>query len=191
MQMGTPSPLHRYSFQDYLAVEEVSTVKHEFLNGEIYAMAGGSVLHAALSAALIASLHAQLRGRCRVYSSDLRIRVLATGLASYADAAVVCGPVETDPANSDAVTNPTTLVEVLSPSTIDYDLGEKFHHYERVPSVRAVIYVWQDVRQIELRERTASDGWRVQKFGQEQQAPIECLDCRIDVDTLYAEAGGP
>ena len=78
--------LHQYSFADYLALEEVSTVRHEFLDGEIYGMAGGTVLHAALSAAIIGTLHAQLAGRCRVYSSDLRIRVPATGLATYADA---------------------------------------------------------------------------------------------------------
>src|SRR5438128_717933 len=121
--MAVPVRLHHHSFRDYLAVEEVSTVKHEYLDGEIYAMAGGSVLHAALSAAMVAALHAQIRGRCRVYSSDLRIRVRATGLATYPDVSVVCGPVKTDPESDDTVVNPTAVVEVLSPGTIDYDLG--------------------------------------------------------------------
>ncbi len=183
--------LHRYSFQDYLALEEVSTVKHEFLDGEIYGMAGGSVLHAALSAAMIAALHRQLREHCRVYSSDLRSRVPATGLATYADATVVCGAIETDPDNADTVTNPTALLEVLSPGTIDYDLGEKFEHYKQSPSVRAVIYVWQDRRRIELRERGNGGAWRVQAFEQGQVASVESLGCHIDVDTLYGEAGGP
>src|SRR5262249_5785101 len=100
---------HRHSFKEYLAVEEVSTAKHEYLEGEIYAMAGGSVLHAALSAATLAALHAQLGGRCRVYSSDLRIRVRATGLASYPDVTVVCGAAETDPESADTVINPTLV----------------------------------------------------------------------------------
>jgi Uma2 family endonuclease len=186
--VGTTFRLHRYSLQDYLALEEVSTVKHEFLDGEIYAMAGGSVLHAALSAAAVALLHAQVPADCRVYSSDLRIRVRATGLATYADAAVVCGPVETDPDNVDTVINPAALVEVLSPSTIDYDLGEKCEQYKRVPSVRALIYVWQDRRQVELHERTP-DGWRVRAFGPGQTASVESLSCHIDVDTLYVGAG--
>jgi Uma2 family endonuclease len=189
--VGTPGRLHRYSFEDYLALEQVSTVKHEFLEGEIYGMAGGSVLHAALSAAIVAALHVQLRGRCRVYSSDLRTRVLATGLASYADATVVCGAVETDPENVDTVTNPTLLVEVLSPATIDYDLGEKFEHYKRSPSVSAVLYVSQDHRRIELRERTVDDSWRAQVFEAGQAVTIEMPTCRIDVDAIYAEAGGP
>lgn len=72
-------------------------------------------MHAALSARMVALLHAQRPGDCQVYSSDLRVRVQATGLASYADATVVCGPVETDPDNADTVTNPTVLVEVLQP----------------------------------------------------------------------------
>ena len=187
--MGTPIRLHRYSFQDYLALEEISTIKHEFLDGEIYAMAGGTVLHAALSAGMVAQLHAGVPGGCHVYSSDLRIRVQATGLASYADAAVICGPVETDPDNADTVVNPIALVEVLSPSTIDYDLGEKCEHYKQIPSARALLYVWQDRRQIELRQRTG-DGWETQVCGQGQTAWIASLSCRIDVDTLYASAEG-
>ena len=187
--MRAPVPLHRYSFRDYLAVEEVSTVKHEFFDGEIYAMAGGSVLHAALSAAMLALLHAQFRGRCRVYSSDLRIRVLATAIATYADVAIVCGPIETDPDNDDTVVNPTALVEVLSPSTIDYDLGEKFEQYKQIPSLRAVIYVWQDRRQIEIRERATDGSWRVRSTAQAEEARIDALNCRIDAEALYADAG--
>jgi Uma2 family endonuclease len=191
MHVGTPIRLHGYSFQDYLALEEVSTVKHEYLDGEIYGMAGGSVLHAALSAAMVTTLSNQLGGRCRVYSSDLRTRVAATGLATYADAAIVCGRIETDPDNQDTVTNPAALVEVLSPSTIDYDLGEKFEHYKQVPAVRAVVYVWQDRRNIEIRERAADGSWRVQIVEAGEVGSIESLDCRIEVDALYGAAGGP
>ena len=179
---------HRHSFQDYLAIEEVSTVRHEFLDGEIYAMAGGSVLHAALSAAVLAALHHQLEGRCRTYSSDLRVRVLATGLASYPDVTVVCGPPETDPENAETVVNPTVLVEVLSPATIDYDLGEKFEHYQRIPSLAAVVYVWQDRRQIEVRARR-DGGWTSVVAGAASVAVIECIACRIEVDALFADAG--
>jgi Uma2 family endonuclease len=188
--MSVSHRLHRYSFRDYLAVEEVSAVKHEFLDGEIYAMAGGFVLHAALSASALAVLHAQLKGRCRVFSSDLRIRVLATGLASYPDVTVVCGPVETDPESADTVVNPALVVEVLSPGTMDYDLGEKLDHYRRIPSLTAVVYVWQDRRQIEVRERR--DGvWATVAAGPGAAVSIESVACRFDVDALYADAGSP
>jgi Uma2 family endonuclease len=189
--MGVPSRLHHHSFQDYLAVEEISTVRHEFLAGEIYAMAGGSVLHAALSAAVLASLHAQLAGRCRVYSSDLRIRVRSTGLASYPDVTIVCGTVETDPESAGTVVNPTAVVEVLSPGTIDYDLGEKFEHYRQIPSLKAVVYLWQDRRQIEIRERMTEGAWRPGRLaGTGETATIEGLGCGLGVDALYADAGG-
>ena len=180
---------HRHSFQDYLAVEEISTVRHEYLDGEIYAMAGGSVLHAALAAATLAVLHHQLGGRCRVYSSDLRIRVRATGLASYPDVTVVCGAAETDPENAETVVNPTLVVEVLSPGTMDYDVGEKFDHYRQIPSLKAVLYVSQDKRQLEIRERT-DDEWKATQASTGGNVSTASIGCRLDVDALYADAGG-
>ena len=169
-------------------MEEVSTVRHEFLDGEIYAMAGGSVLHAALSAAALAALHSQLAGRCRVYSSDLRIRVRATGLASYPDVTVVCGAVETDPENAETVVNPALVVEVLSPGTMDYDLGEKFEHYRQIPSLTAVVYIWQDRRRVEIRERSGST-WKTTVIGPGEMATNAALGVGLDVDALYTDAG--
>ena len=99
--------LHRYTFQEYLALEASSTVRHEFLAGEIYAMAGGTPQHAALAMAVGAALLNQTRGGpYRVHSSDLRIRSLATGLTTYPDVSVVCGPYETDPQDKNTIVNP-------------------------------------------------------------------------------------
>jgi Uma2 family endonuclease len=185
-----PARLHSYSFRDYLQVEEMSGVKHEYLDGEIYAMAGRSLLHAALSGSILAMLHRQLSGRCRVYTSDLRVRVRATGLASYPDVTVVCGPIETDTENKDTVVNPSLVVEVLSPATIAYDLGKKFDHYAQMPSLKAVVYVWQDQPRIEVRERVGNV-WRTSVTESEGTAAISALDCRLDVDSLYDDAGAP
>jgi Uma2 family endonuclease len=187
--MTVPRQLHHYSFKDYLMVEEMNPVRHEFLNGEIYAMAGGTMLHAALSAAVLSSLDAQLAGRCRVFTSDLRIRALATGLASYPDVTILCGAAETDPESKDTIVNPTVVVEILSPATIDYDLGEKFDHYRLIPSIQAVVYLWQDRRQIEVRERTATGDWSVAATGAGSIARIEPIRCALDVDALYVRAG--
>lgn len=187
---GVPMRLHHYSFKDYLLVEETSAVKHEYLDGEIYAMAGGTILHAALTATASATLHSQLAGRCRVFSPDLRIRSLATGLACYPDVTVVCGKIETDPESKETVANPTVVIEVLSPATIDYDLGEKFDHFRQIPSLKAVVYVWQDRRHIEIRTRTTGDDWRAEVAEAGMIARVEPLGCRLDVDALYADAGG-
>jgi Uma2 family endonuclease len=91
-------PLHRYTYQDYVWLEEESSTRHEFLAGEIVAMAGGTPEHAVMAAEIIGQLREQLRqGPCRVFTSDLGVRVMATGLATYPDASVVCGPTERDP----------------------------------------------------------------------------------------------
>ena len=125
--MTAPAHNIHYSWADYLALEGSSNVKHEFLDGQIYGMAGGTPEHAALKAAVTGLLFSQIRGgRCRAHAPDLRVRVPETGLATYPDVTVVCGPRELHPEDQDAVTNPALIVEVLSKSTADYDRGDKF-----------------------------------------------------------------
>jgi Uma2 family endonuclease len=187
--MGAPSHLHGYSFREYLDLEAASNVKHEYLEGDIYAMAGGTPRHAALTLAVGAALLAQLRGGpCRAFSSDLRVRVLATGLATYPDVAVVCGPIERDPESEVTVVNPRVLVEVLSGSTERYDLGEKFEHYRRSPSLEAVLYVWQDEQTMELRSRQEGDTWGSQVFGAGDTVPLSSIGCALRVDDVYRDA---
>jgi Uma2 family endonuclease len=180
---------YRHSFADYLEIEEMSPVKHEFLNGEIYAMAGGTPEHAALCASLIVHLGALLRGRpCRVYTADLRVRVLATGLATYPDAAVICGEAERDPESPTHVTNPTVLFEVTSPGTEAYDRSEKREHYQQIDSLRELVIVSQRERQVEVWRRTA-DGWSNDIAGAGQTFDLPSIDGRLAVDDLYATAG--
>jgi Uma2 family endonuclease len=122
---------HRFTFEDYLRVEEDSIIRHEFLDGRIWAIAGGTPEHARSCANVIAQLSVGLAAqRCSVFTTDLRIRVRATGLATYPDVSVICGQVELDPSDPRRHTavNPRLLVEVLSPSTEDYDRGEKLEH---------------------------------------------------------------
>ncbi len=118
-----------YTFRDYLALEESGNVKHEFYQGEIYAMAGGTPAHAALQVAVPSLLFPQIRGgTCRAHGAVLRVRVLATGLATYPDVTPVCGPRELDPEDANTVVNPTVLFEVLSPGTAEFDRGGKFEN---------------------------------------------------------------
>jgi Uma2 family endonuclease len=188
--MIAPAPRHKHSLADYLAVEEMSAVRHEFLEGEIYAMAGGTPEHAALSAAAVVLLGSQLRGRpCRPYSADLRIRVPATGLATYADATIVCGEPERDRDSPTHVTNPTVIVEVLSPSTEDYDRGEKREHYQRVESLREYVLVAQSRPRIEVFSRTETGDWSVKVFGPGDVVDLGSVSCTFAVDELYRMAG--
>lgn len=183
---------HRYTFEEYLAVEAASReVRHEFLGGDIFAMAGGTPEHAALAAAVLGILSEQLRGKpCRPYSSDLRRRVLATGLATYADASVVCDPLERDPASSTHVTNPVLVVEVLSPSTVDYDRGEKREHYQRIPSLRVILLVASDGRRVELFVRHAPGAdFERHELGADGEVRVEGLGVRFGVAEVYERAG--
>jgi Uma2 family endonuclease len=190
--MGAPAHLHGYSFKEYLDLEGASNVKHEFLDGEIYAMAGGTPRHTALTLAVGGSLLAQLRGGpCRAFSSDLRIRVPATGLATYPDVAVVCGPLETDPDSDATVTNPKMIVEVLSASTKDYDLGEKFEHYRKLPSLQAVLYVWQTEERIELRTRMPDGSWSSRDARAVGAIAIDAIACNLNVEDVYRDASLP
>lgn len=184
------APSRHYTLEDYLSVEEMSAVRHEFLNGEIFAMAGGTPEHAALSAAAVVILGRRLEGRpCRPYSADLRIRVVATGLATYADAAVICGDPIRDPASPTHVTNPIVIVEVLSPSTEAYDRGEKREHYQQIASLREYMLVGQDTREVEVYARAEGGIWQRSIYRTEQTVNLPSIGVRFTVDELYNAAG--
>lgn len=187
--MSSTVPRRHYTYEEYLALDEASNVKLEYFAGDIYAMAGGTPEHAALCLQVGSSLNVQLEGKpCRVYGSDLRIRVLATGLATYPDASVVCGPLERDPEGKNTVLNPTLVAEVLSPSTADYDRGEKREHYQQIPSLLEIVVVAHDQRRIEVYRR-ASDGWVRHEAGPGEAIALDSIGCRLDVDALYERAG--
>lgn len=187
--MSFPAHVVRYTWQEYLALEAASNVKHEYLDGQIYAMAGGSPDHAALQVAVPSLLFPHLRhGRCRAHGSDLRIRVLATGLATYPDVTIICGPRELDPDDKLSVTNPSVLFEVLSPSTEDYDRGEKFAHYKRIPTLQQYVLVAQQERRIEVWTRDAPNSWSCVISGDGEIAELGSIGARLDVRELYEAA---
>ncbi|MGQ0504664.1 MAG: Uma2 family endonuclease [Myxococcaceae bacterium] len=180
--------LHRYTWIQYLALEESSTVKHEFFEGEIYAMAGGTPAHSALSLAVGSELRAQLKGKpCRAYNSDLRIRVAATGLGTYPDVSVVCGDLEHDSERlrgAVAVTNPTLIVEVSSASTESYDRGTKFDNYRQIPSLREYVIVSHRERLIEVFRREEQD-WIRTEAHVGGAISLESIDCVLTVAAIY------
>lgn len=180
---------HLFSYEEYLARERETGLKHEFLAGQIFAMAGGTPEHARLLAEVAFVLRGMIDPtRCRVFTSELKIRVEATGLATYPDVAVVCGDVALDGEDRNAVTNPLVLVEVLSPSTEAYDRGEKWAHYRRIPTLAAYVLVGQIPARLELYERQA-DGAYVHRIAEHGETlPLGCLSGSIAVDPLYAAA---
>jgi len=182
------------SFAEFLNLERSGSARHEFLDGQVYAMAGGTPEHGALAAAVIRELGVSLQGKpCRVYSSDVRVRVVATGLSTYPDASVVCGRLETDRDDADAIVNPTLLVEVLSAGTEAYDRGSKAAHYRRIPALREYVFCAQEEARIEVYRRTAEDHWELVEARAGGRVALASLGVTLDVDAVYTNplaAGG-
>ncbi len=174
-----------HSYDDYLRVLELSAVKLEYCDGEIYAMAGGTPTHADLAASITRLLGNALLGRCRVSSSDLKVRIEATGLSTFPDVTVVCGPRELAAIDPNAVTNPTLLIEVTSPSTEDYDRGEKLGHYKQLPSLATVLFVSHRRLQVTVVERSGT-GWNEREHRAGETVTLANPSVSFAVDELYA-----
>ena len=176
------------SYAEYLKFEEASETKHEYVNGEVYAMAGGSLEHARLASELIFLLREKFGpDGCRVFGSDLRLRVEATKRSAYPDVTIVCDDPETSALDRAAVTNPTVLIEVLSPSTESTDRIEKWAHYRRIPSLQAYVLVSQTEQRIEAYRRDGTR-WIYEEAGPSETLRIGGLEVDVAVDSLYANA---
>ncbi|MCA9561605.1 MAG: Uma2 family endonuclease [Myxococcales bacterium] len=183
--MGEAAKKSKLTYAEYLALEEASEGRHEFIDGEAYAMAGGTSRHAVVGANVIAALAQALRGRrCFPVAGSQRIRVPATGGAFYADATVVCDRYVHADDDPDGLTNPTVIVEVLSPSTQDYDRGEKFEHYRLLPSLQHYLLVTATEQSIQHRQRTG-DGWRI-TYHTDGALHLAALGIDLALDDVYA-----
>jgi Uma2 family endonuclease len=163
----------------------MSEMKLEYCDGEMYAMAGGTPAHADLAASAIGILRAALMGRCRVSTSDLKVRIEATALSTFPDVSVVCGDRELANIDRNAVTNPTLLVEVTSNSTEDYDRGAKLEHYKQCPSLQAVLFVSHRRQQVTVVSRNG-DAWNTREYDSGQLAEVSALHLSFAVAELYA-----
>lgn len=187
----TPQPKRYITEEEYLEFEQSSSIKHEYYDGEIYAMTGGTEAHNSLSGNTYASLHAQLRKRpCKVYNSDQKIKVLATGLHTYPDVTVVCGQPEFIDRPRLTLINPTVIVEVivevLSPSTERYDRGMKFQHYRTIPTLQDYILISQDNYRIEHYIRQENNEWLLREaVGLGAQVIIRSINCILILEDVY------
>ena len=155
-------------------------------------MSGGTSNHGRVIAELTTQVNLALRNSpCAMYPSDVRIRVEATGLATYPDLSVVCRPRERHPEDPNAFTNPVLLAEVLSPSTEGYDRGEKFRHYRAIPSLRHYLLVSVTDVAVELFTRADDGTWVLSTYGPGDTVRIASLDIAIDVDSLYIDLDEP
>jgi len=178
--------LAAYTYEEYRRFEDTNPARHEYVDGQILAMAGGTPAHARLQAAVLFALERRLEGRpCQPFPSDLRVKVVATGAATYPDVTVVCGSIETDAEDPRAVTNPTVIVEVLSDSTEAYDRGDKFEHYRQIPTLQAYVLVSHRERRIETRRRAPDGSWSEHVASRGQTAALEAIGAELAVDEIH------
>jgi len=172
--------------EQYLQIDRASECRNEYMDGHIYAMAGGSPAHSFLAGAIIRELGVALLNRgCLVGNSDLRVRAADRGPYFYPDATVFCGDAETA-GEDDIALNPTLIVEVLSKSTEAFDRGEKFAQYRKIDSLKEYVLVSQSEPRIETFVRSEQRAWTFTEFaGLEAICRLASVDCNIPVAAIY------
>jgi Uma2 family endonuclease len=188
--MGMAQPVHKLTEAEYLELERNAQTKSEFFGGEMLAMSGGTRWHSLISMNVGCALGNQLKVRacgCVAFDSNLRVKVLATGLYTYPDLIVACGKHEFVDEEQDTLTNPTVLFEVLSDSTEAYDRGAKFENYRRIPSLKEYVLVSQKAPHIEQFIRQEAGQWLLREAkGMEGTLTLPSLGVTLALSEVYA-----
>ncbi len=182
--MADPGTRLNVSFAEYLEFEGQAELKHQLVDGEIFATTGGTFAHALMGGNLYFALRRDLVGTpCVAVGSDARVRIEAADLVTYPDLTVLCGPREAAHDDPDSTTNPTLLAEVLSPSTERFDRGRKRDAYFQLPSLRYYVLVRSDRRRLELYSRNDDGSWTWRAFDDTDTMPL----AELGIDLLVAE----
>lgn len=173
--------------EEYLHRERKAEFRSEYFRGETFAMAGASANHNLIVLNAGASLREQLKKKpCRVYPSDLKLCVEATGLYTYPDLSVVCGDPQLESDAGDVLLNPVVLVEVLSDSTEAYDRGKKFEHYRTIPSLMHYVLIAQDRHSIDCFTRSPDGDWRLTSCqGSDGHIELASIDSQLAATEVY------
>lgn len=192
MKNEVKEPVPQYNFisaEDYLERERAATEKHEYYKGEVFAMSGASLEHVIITRNVIVELANKLKGKsCQPFGSDLRIHIPPNTLFTYPDISIICGkPVLTDD-QFDTATNPTVLIEILSPSTRNYDMGIKFKLYRDIPTLQEYILVDSENVYVEKHVRQADHTWLLSELKNRQDLlQIEALQVAVSLTDVYED----
>ncbi len=190
--MGNPAVKTGLTPAEYLAFERAAEQRHEYADGEVFAMAGASFNHGVLSMNMGRELSAALLDRpCNVIVADLRVKLQSTERYVYPDVVVVCGDPVLEDAEVDTLLNPKVIVEVLSDSTEGYDRGDKFARYQNIPSFTDYVLVSQKSVRVEHFHRQADGRWLLSILGPGEQLVIEAIGVSIAVDRVYLKVALP
>jgi Uma2 family endonuclease len=182
--------LSNLSYSDYLNIEETTGIKHEYHNGAIVAMSGGTIEHSLISGNIFALLKNELKKkkqRCKPLNSDAKLHIEASNKFLYPDVMVVCGEFEKPKNEVSSINNPIVIIEVLSKSTESYDRGDKFYFYRQIPSLQEYILIDQYKAMVDLHIKK-SDLWEIKRIeGITQSIEIAALDIHLDFKDIYED----
>ncbi len=181
-----------YSSEQYLFIERKAQYKSEYINGQIFAMAGASRQHNQITFNIAGELRLQLRGRrCVAYVNDMRVKVSQTGMYTYPDVIATCSEPQFEDVNTDTLLNPMVIIEVLSDSTEGYDRGEKFAHYRRIPSLSDYVLVAQNKACVEHYIRQGEQ-WLFSELGNlNDKIHLNSIGCELFLREIYDKVGLP
>jgi Uma2 family endonuclease len=182
------APILKYTAEEYLALEEKSLEKHEFYQGEIFAMAGASIEHNQVVKNTLFTIEEHLRksSKCQIFPSDLKIHSLGNSLYTYPDLSIICGEIEILENNKNVVTNPTVLIEVLSESTQDYDRGGKFKLYRDILSLKEYMLISSLEILVEKYNKQLEGTWVLHEYKNlEDLVEINSISFSLRVAELY------
>ena len=186
-------PTPRITTEEYLAQERAAQTKSEYFNGEVFAISGASPAHVLIVTNVVSELRGQRRARdCAVYSTDLRVKVSATGLYTYPDVVVVYGAARFEDEHADTLVNPKVIVEVLSKSTQDYDRGAKFDQYRTIESFTEYVLIAQDKPHVEHFVRQSPSQWLLSETGHmDDTVTLESIGCQLTLRDVYEKVERP
>ncbi len=179
-------PKPRMTPEAYLAFEKRSEIKHEYFDGEMFAMAGATPNHNRIQHNLSGILWSQRANvRCDIFLSDQRVKIEAVGNYTYPDLSIACGDSEFD--SDDCLLNPVVIIEILSKSSEAFDRGDKFTYYRLIPSLREYILVSQHTCKAERFVRGDNGVWQILNPHTDMQSPIkiEAIDCELPLADIY------
>ena len=184
--MNPAVPRTLFTLSEYLALEPEGNVRHEFIDGDLVAMTGTSRAHNALVTNLTIAIGSHLRGTsCRVASNDMKVVISEANRSYYPDLMVSCSDPADEP-DDYTETRPRLVIEVLSPSTEDYDRGDKRFHYQQISSLQDYVLIAQSAAVVEVHSRQGSD-WTVTTYGVGDTVNFPSIDLQLPMATIYEE----
>jgi len=190
MELNEPALVYqkrRYTIPEYLELENTATIKHEYYQGELFAMSGATMTHNSIAENLYFHLRLKLKGKpCKPHNSDTRIHIEKNTLFTYPDISVICGePISLD--NDDLnFLNPTIIFEVLSPSTREYDRNEKFRLYKDIPTLKSYILVEPEAINIEAWHMDEQGGWTLKAYNNiNELLQIPAINTSLELKEIY------